>query len=421
MSVESESRRLDVVVAGHVDHGKSTVVGRLLADTGSLPQGKLDQVKDLCARGARPFEYSFLVDALKDEQRQGITIGAARLFFKTARRGYMITDAPGHVEFLKNMVSGAAHADAALLVIDAAEGVRENSKRHGYLLKMLGVRQLCVLINKMDSVGHGEAAFRALARDCESFLARLGVKADHFVPTSARDGGNIARRSEEMPWYEGPTVLEALEGFREKAPPSERAFRMPVQDIYKFTESGDVRRIVAGTVEAGSVAAGDELVFHPSGKTATVKTLEDYPPSDRGSRSEGEAAGLTLAEDIYVRRGEIAAKKGEPPPSVTSRARAGIFWMGVEPLLPGRDYALKLGTARVRARLESVVFVLDASTLEERRDRREVRRHEAAECVLSFDAPLAFDLPEHNAALGRFVLVDGCEISGGGLIREALP
>src|SRR5262245_50625313 len=173
-----EGASMRVVITGHVDHGKSTVIGRLLADTHSLPEGKLEQVKALCARTAKPFEYAFLLDALKDERAQGITIDSARVFFKTAARDYIIIDAPGHIEFLKNMITGAARADAALLVIDAHEGVQENSRRHGYMMAMLGVRHVAVLVNKMDLVGFDQAHFARIETEYRAFLDRVGVRPD---------------------------------------------------------------------------------------------------------------------------------------------------------------------------------------------------------------------------------------------------
>ena len=160
---------MNIVIVGHVDHGKSTIIGRLLADTGSLPEGKLEDVKEMCRRNSKPFEYAFLLDALKDEQAQGITIDSARCFFNTEKRNYIIIDAPGHIEFLKNMVTGAARAEAALLVIDAKEGVRENSKRHGYLLSMLGIKQITVLVNKMDLAGYSQDRFEEIEKSIESF------------------------------------------------------------------------------------------------------------------------------------------------------------------------------------------------------------------------------------------------------------
>src|SRR5512133_225349 len=252
---------MNIVIAGHVDHGKSTVMGRLLADTGSLPVGKLDQVRALCELNSKPFEYAFLLDALKDEMSKGITIDAARVFFKTAQRDYLILDAPGHIEFLKNMITGASRAEAALLVIDAEEGVRENSRRHGYMLALLGVRQLAVVVNKMDLVDYSEPVFSAIVENYTAFLREIGGEARFIVPASGRFGDNIAQAGERMPWYTGPTVLEALDRFEKEPQALDQPLRLPVQDVYKFTASGDKRRLVVGTVDSGIVEAGDELVF----------------------------------------------------------------------------------------------------------------------------------------------------------------
>jgi len=414
--------RLSIVIGGHVDHGKSTVVGRLLADSGALPEGKLEQVRAACERNAKPFEYAFLLDALKDEQAQGITIDAARVFFKTAKRDYVIVDAPGHVEFLKNLVTGAARAEAAFLVIDAKEGTQENSRRHGLLMSMLGLRQVAVVVNKMDLVGHAKPAFDAIVRDYDAFLRKLDLTPTGYIPVAARDGANVARRAADvMPWYDGPTVLQALEGFAPERPPVEKPFRMPVQDVYKFTKQGDDRRIVAGTVESGAIRPGDEVVFYPSGKKSRVKTIEAFNRPAPAEAAAGEATGFTLREQIYVGRGEIACLAGEPRPHVTTRLRVSLFWLGKSPLVPQKDYILKLGSARVPARVEEIQRVIDASTLSEIEGRSAVERHEAADCRIKLGRAIAFDTADAIAATGRFVLVDEHEIRGGGLVREALP
>ncbi len=272
----TELEQMSIVVIGHVDHGKSTVVGRLLADTKSLPEGKLEDVKAQCKRNSKPFEYAFLLDALKDEQDQGITIDSARCFFKSEKRQYIIIDAPGHIEFLKNMISGAARAEAAVLVIDAKEGVQENSRRHGYLLSMLGIRQVVVLVNKMDLVEYDQSVYDAIEAEYTEFLAKVGIQARYFIPVSAREGDNIASRSELSNWFSGPTVLESLDNFEKEPSPVDQPFRFPVQDIYKFTEEDDDRRIVAGRVETGVARVGDEVVFLPSGKTSTIATVEGF-------------------------------------------------------------------------------------------------------------------------------------------------
>ena len=256
------SRQMKLVIVGHVDHGKSTLVGRLLSDTGSLPEGKIDFIKDICDRQGKVFEFAFLLDALEEEQDQGITIDTSQIFFKTQKRHYVIIDAPGHKEFLKNMVTGAANAESALLLIDAYEGVQEQSRRHGYILKLLGLDQVAVVVNKMDLVDYDAEVFFKIKSEYTAFLESIGVQAADFIPVSAKLGTNIAKREDEMPWYKGPTVLEMLDRFEEKVPPNHLPFRMPVQDVYKFDE----RRIIAGRVESGRLKVGDHLTFSPSNK-----------------------------------------------------------------------------------------------------------------------------------------------------------
>jgi bifunctional enzyme CysN/CysC len=413
--------RLNLVVGGHVDHGKSTIIGRLLADTGALPEGKLDQVRAACQRTGKPFEWAFLLDALKDEQAQGITIEAARVFFRTARRQCILIDAPGHIEFLRNMITGAARADAALLVIDAKDGVQQNSLRHGYMMSLLGIRQLAVLVNKMDLVDFDRTVFDRIVEEYGRFLDRLGVTPAAFIPVSGREGSNLAGPEPRTPWYTGPTVLEQLDRFSPGVPEADKPFRMPVQDVYRFPQQGDERRIVAGTVEGGVLRAGDEVVFFPSGKRSRVRSLEAFnrPRPDRACA--GEATGFTLGEQIYVRRGEVATRALEPAPQVTTRLRASLFWLGRRPFIPGREYLLKLGTARVAVRVEQIHRVVDAVTLEasDRDDR--VDRHEVAECTLQLARAIAFDLPDAGVTTSRFVIVDDFEICGGGIVRAALP
>ncbi|NNG15080.1 MAG: adenylyl-sulfate kinase [Gemmatimonadales bacterium] len=412
--------RMPIVIAGHVDHGKSTIIGRLLADTGSLPQGKLEQVRASCERNARPFEYAFLLDALKDEQSQGITIDSARVFFKSDRRHYIIIDAPGHIEFLKNMVTGAARAEAGLLVIDAQEGVQENSRRHGYMMSMLGIRQIAVLVNKMDLVAFDRRVFDDIVTEYSAFLQQIDIRPTYFVPVSGREGDNIAHAGSRMPWYEGSSVLQALDAFQAPHLPVGGAFRMAVQGVYKFTQHGDDRRIVAGTVQSGTVNVGDEVVFYPSGKKSHVQSVEAFSRPSQHQAMAGQATGFTLSEQIFVSRGEVVALASEPHPKVTSLIRTNLFWLGKDPLVKNRDYTLKLGTARVHMRLDQVHRVIDASDLSAHADAQHLNRHDVADCTLKLKRAIAFDLAEDIAATSRFVVVDGYEIRGGGIIREAL-
>lgn len=410
---------LNIVTVGHVDHGKSTVIGRLLADAHGLPDGKLDAVRENCRRNSKPFEYAFLLDALKNEQAQGITIDTARCFFHSEKRPYIIIDAPGHIEFLKNMVTGASRAEAALMVIDAARGVEENTRRHGYFLSMLGIRQVSVLVNKMDLVGYSQTVFEDICAEFSKFLEKVDIHPASFIPVSGMEGDNIASRSGNMPWYEGLTMLQQMDEFIPVQERTRMSFRMPVQGVYKFTQNNDSRRIIAGTVEAGTVRAGDEIVFYPSGKRTTVKSLEVFNAPVPERFEAGNAAGFTMGEEIFIRRGEIACRRDEPAPQVGVRLKANVFWLGKEPLDRNRKYFFKCGTAKVEMTLESIERIVNASTLSAGQ-RQYCEKNEVCECILKLERPVAFDLAGTIDGTSRFVIVDGYEIAGGGIITQAL-
>ncbi|HVV49197.1 MAG TPA: GTP-binding protein, partial [Polyangia bacterium] len=420
MAEQPQRDTFNVVIVGHVDHGKSTVVGRLLADTGALPQGKLESVRRECERTGKPFEYAFLLDALSDEQDQGITIDTARCFFKSQKRDYIIIDAPGHIEFLKNMISGAARAEAAVLVIDAKEGVRENSRRHGYILSMLGIRQVVVCVNKMDLVKYDQAHFKKIEAEYRVFLEGIGaVSPRQFVPISAVAGVNLATRGKETAWYDGPTLLELLDTLPKAPPKIDQPLRMPLQAVYKFTEHGDDRRIFAGRIEAGKVAVGDKVVFSPSNKISTIKSIEGFNVAPRTAIEAGWSTGFSLTEEIYVTRGEVMSHVDKPP-QVSTRIRTNLIWLGKKPLVGGRDYKIKLGTAALPVQLAKINKVIDASELDHRLEKNEVGRHDVADVILELRQPVAFDLTADCEATGRFVIVDGYDVAGGGIITAAV-
>jgi len=412
---QTSREQLKIVIVGHVDHGKSTFVGRLFYDTGSLPDGKFEQLKRIAERRGVPFEWANLMDALQSERDQNITIDTAQIWFQTRKRQYVIIDAPGHKEFLKNMITGAASAEAALLLIDAHEGVQENSRRHGYLLNLLGIRQIAVLVNKMDLENYSESRFRQVEEEYRAWLRSIGVEARVFIPISARHGDNIASRSSNMPWWQGQTVIETLDAFQVSELPHNQPLRFAVQDVYRF----DHRRILAGRVEAGVVKVGDRMVFSPSNKVSTVKTIERWnaPPADRAVA--GESIGITLTEQIFVERGVVGALESRPPYELSS-FKARLFWLGREPFQKGKTYKLKLATQEVECGIESIEKVIDASTLHtvSRPGEPYVGRHEVAELTLHTRKQVAFDVYGEVAALGRFVIVDGFDVSGGGIVAQ---
>ena len=412
--------KMDIVFVGHVDHGKSTVIGRLLADTGTLPEGKFEQIQEACERNSKPFEYAYLIDALKDERAQNITIDSARVFFQSEKRHYIIIDAPGHIEFIKNMVTGASRAEAAVLVIDAHEGIQENSRRHGYLLWMLGIKQIVVLVNKMDLVDYQQDIFDSICTEYNKFLGEIGMRPLCYIPISGRLGDNVVRLSDKTPWYQGFTVLDALDSFEKAKPLIDKPFRFPIQDIYRFTLYGDDRRIVAGTVSSGTAQVGDELVFYPSGKSSRIKSIETFSAPAKDKAVSGDAVGFTLDTQIYIRRGQIAARADEAPPKVATHIRVSLFWLGKHPMLPKKQYILKLGTAKVKAQIETIHRIIDASDYSSSKDKNMIGHHDVAECTLVLSHPIAFNLSSTMTDISRFVIVDDYEIWGGGIVLEAI-
>jgi len=404
---------MKIVIVGHVDHGKSTFVGRLFYDTGSLPTGKYEQLVRIAERRGVPFEWANLMDSLQSERDQNITIDTAQIWFSSPRRQYVIIDAPGHKEFLKNMVTGAASADAALLLIDAHEGVQEQSRRHGYLLHLLGIRQVIVLVNKMDLLSYEAATFERIEAEYRDFLRLLGLAPKLFIPISARHGDNIAGHSPRMSWYKGLPVVAAIDAlFEVDELPTQKPLRFPVQDVYRF----DHRRILAGRVESGTVKVGDKLVFAPRNKSAIVKSIERWRVPGGDTASAGESVGLTLGEQIFVERGHVGSHEQEPP-ILATEFRANLFWLGRHNLEMGQKYKLKLATQEVECEVTAIHKIIDASTLAEAADKRNcVVKNDVAELTIRTKFPVAFDNHDRIPETGRFVIVDRREVSGGGII-----
>jgi len=403
---------LHIVIAGHVDHGKSTLIGRLFHDTGSLPEERYAEIRATCERQGREFEFAYLTDALEEERTQNVTIDTAQTFFRSRRRPYVIIDAPGHKEFLKNMITGAASADAAVLLVDGVEGVREQTRRHAYILSLLGVDQVVVAVNKMDLVGRAKERFHAVEAGITAFLHSVGISPSFVVPCSAREGENIATRSASMSWYSGPCLLEALDSFEPRAEPARLPFRFPVQDVYRW----DNRRVYAGRVESGTVRKGDAVSFSPSGKRTRIAGLEKYGESVV-SAGAGECIGLTLADELFVERGEVVCTGA--PAEAAVEIRASVFWLGSQPLRLDGQYVVKLATGEVEARVTAIEERIDSSTLEVvERYATKLESTEVANVVLVPRKPIAAETFEANPLLGRFVLVDGRFVAGGGIVRQ---
>jgi bifunctional enzyme CysN/CysC len=406
-----------IVFVGHVDHGKSTLIGRILEETGSLPDGKIEALRANCRAQGQRFEYAFLLDALAEEQQQNVTIDTTQIQFRSARRGYVIIDAPGHEEFLKNMITGAASAEAAVVVIAADEGAREQSRRHGQLLSLLGIRQIIVAVNKMDLADYSESAFRDIEKTYEEFLKTLGLKASAFVPISASAGVNVVSEGDPaIAWFKGPSLLQAIDKLEAAESAAQQPLRFPIQDVYRLEN----RRVLVGRIESGTLRVGDQLLFSPHHKTARVATIERWLASSSESAAAGESIGITLRDHIFIERGHIASHETDAPVE-SNRVHARVFWIGAEPLRVGARHRLKLATQNVECQVVALGPVIDVATLDAAAsERTEIRINEVGDVTLQTRAPLVLDNHERVPTMGRFILADGDSLVGGGVVSGAL-
>ena len=398
---------LPIVVVGHVDHGKSTLLGRLLYETDNLPDGKVEAIGAMKERRGTEFEWSFVLDAFKAERDQGITIDTTQIELRTQTRDYLLIDAPGHEEFLKNMITGAANATAALLLIDVAEGIREQTHRHTYLLNLLGVKEVVVVVNKMDLVGYTQRSFNAIEKEIASYLVELDIKCHEVIPASARGGENLVVRATSMPWYSGPTVLSSFDFFSSPRVLVEESLRLPVQDIYHF----DHRRIVVGKIESGCLKVGDEVGFSPTGKGACVTGLESWNSKRKVSAEAGESVALTLDRELFIERGQIIHGVGKGP-NVSHDIKVRLVWFARTPLILGSKLQVKFQTATHQVTVAQIKAVIDLNTLSLGKG-EVIEQNSVAEIVLHSRTPFTVDSIDKLEITARGVLFDNYNVVGG--------
>ncbi len=402
-------RTFPVVFTGHVDHGKSTLVARLLHDTGSFPDGRLAELEAAAQRRGVPLELSFLLDALQVERDQAVTIDATRIWFTGPTRRYAVIDAPGHREFVRHMVSGAADAAAAVVVVDAAEGIGEQTRLHALLLPLVGVTRAIVAINKMDAVAFSETRYTRLAAALRELFAAGGLELIAAVPTVARDGDNVVHASARMPWFSGPSLLGTLESLAERT--SDEPMRFPVHDVYRR----DSERIIVGTLSAGQVRAGMTLLFSPTRGQARIARMVRFPQSDRPAVA-GEATGFTLDAPIFVSPGDVASAVADPP-LVAEQIQATIFWLDRAPLGIGEHLRLRCGTRDVTAIVEQIDGVVDLATYADV-PATAIGRNDVARVVLRGLQPIVVDV--QSSDLAKFALYRGDAVAGGGIVRAVV-
>jgi bifunctional enzyme CysN/CysC len=388
-----------IVVAGHVDHGKSTLIGRLMLDLGLLHQSKIDEVTASSARRGTAPEWSYVLDSLQEERDQAITIDTTRLWFSHGERRYVIIDAPGHRQFLANMLSGAAEADAAILVVDAAAGIGEQTLRHAYLLAFLGIPHVVVALNKIDLLADPERRYAELAAELRAALHRTPPAA--IVPISASLGTNVVARAPSTPWYAGPTIAEALAAIRRIPAPVERAFRLDVQDVYRR----DGERIVVGTVASGAIEAGAEAVLLPAGVRVRAERLVRWPGGETRVAWAGESVGIVLDGDRFVGRGDTLAAWSVPPRSA-ERLAVEAFWLDAQPPAPGERLRLKRGTQAASVVVEGTPSVYDIDAARDGGELANVQ-HNIVRLAVRAGSPIVFDRREDDPHGARLVLLRG--------------
>lgn len=402
---------LSFVIVGHIDHGKSTLIGRLLYDTDSLAPDKIEEIKKASAGQGRQTEFAFLLDHLEEERKQGITIDTTQVFFKTKKRQCVIIDAPGHVEFVKNMITGASQAEAAVLIVDVAEGVKEQTKRHSYMLSLLGLKQVVVVFNKMDLVEFSQSRFEEVKKDVTQWLDSINIKPSIYIPISAIKGDNVASKSENIAWYTGPTFLESLDTLENKLPPEDKSLLLPIQDVYKI----DAKRINVGRVEAGVIKAGDEIKILPSEEATTVKSIEKFQ-QDTNKAVASESIGITTADSVFLERGNIVCLPGREP-RLTDTVSANIFWMSKKPLSADQKLSIRCATQETSCKIEAVKKRINSSSLEViAQNSQTVENLEVAEVTIKTKKPVAVKNFNDVQELGRFVIVRDENICAGGII-----
>jgi bifunctional enzyme CysN/CysC len=397
----AETDLLRFTTAGSVDDGKSTLIGRLLHDTKSIFEDQLEQIEGASRRlGEAGVNLALLTDGLRAEREQKITIDVAYRYFATPRRKFIIADTPGHVQYTRNMVTGASTADLAVVLVDARKGVLTQSRRHAFITSLLGIPHMIVAVNKMDLVGFDEDVYDRIKADFQDFSAKLTVKDISYVPISALLGDNVASRSENMPWYKGGPLLHKLENATVGARRNQIDFRFPVQYVVRPDQSF---RGFAGTVASGSVGPGEEVVVLPSGVGTRIRSVETFDGPIPEARS-GDAVVLTTEDEVDISRGDMIVRRKNLP-EVSDRFEAYLCWMSEEPMEPGRPYLLIHSTRQLQAFVDKVEYRVDVDTLH-RDVVSSLALNEIGRVEISTSRPLFFDSYRVNIATGSFVLVD---------------
>ena len=410
---------LRFITCGSVDDGKSTLIGRLLYDSKMIFEDQLAALesdsKKVGTQGGA-IDFALLVDGLAAEREQGITIDVAYRFFSTETRKFIVADTPGHEQYTRNMVTGASTADAAVILIDARRGVLTQTRRHSYLVSLLGIRKIVLAVNKMDLVGWDQSIFDAIVEEYRTFAGWIGLSDFTAIPMSALNGDNITERSDAAPWYDGPPLMRWLETVEVEDDLQSRSFRMPVQWVNR--PNLDFRGF-SGQIAAGVVRPGDRVKVLPSARESRVARIVTLP-GDLDEAVAGQSVTITLTDEVDVSRGDVLVSADDPAP-VANQFEATIVWMDDEPMLPGRPYLMKIGAQTVAASITEPKHRVNVNTLERIAAKR-LELNEIGVCNLSLDRAIPFEAYETSRDLGGFILIDRLSnrTVGAGMIHFAL-
>jgi len=397
---------LKVVVTGEVDAGKSTLVGRFLYELGSLSKGVIEEIEETCQRLGSGFEFAYLLDSFEEERKGQLTIDTTQIFCKTRRgRGFIFIDVPGHKELLKNMISGSSYADIAVLVIDVKKSVEEQTRRHAFILKLLGIKQVIVVLNKIDSVNFEEDIFKKVKENVVGFLKKVGIEPKYFIPTSAKEGENLCRQSKKMPWYHGVSLIEALNArFTKKI---DGDFRFPIQDIYRLNGG----KVAVGEIISGKVKKGEKVKVLPINKECSVTAIKVFH-ENKSTAKAPQSIGLTLDNMDILKRGQVICKPELP--KIQTKILTKIFC--VQPLNTKEVLSFKCATQNTSVRIEQINGVWDTVNLEPKSKGESLEKADFAEAVIATDNPVVVEKYNALNTLGRFVLENNQEIYAVGVI-----
>ncbi|MBU3071544.1 sulfate adenylyltransferase subunit CysN [Aestuariicella sp. G3-2] len=394
---------LRFLTCGSVDDGKSTLIGRLLHDSKMIFEDHLSAIKNDSKRfntTDEEFDLALLVDGLQSEREQGITIDVAYRYFSTDKRKFIIADTPGHEQYTRNMATGASNCDLAIVMVDARHGIMTQTKRHSFIVSLLGIKHVVVAINKMDLVDYSEARYNEIVEEYKAFAKQLNIPDIQFAPISALRGDNVVNPSEHMPWFDGQPLMNVLENIEIAKDRNLKNFRLPVQ--YVIRPNLDFRGF-AGTIASGTIRPGDEVVSLPSGKSSKVKTISTFD-GDQPEAQVSQAITLTLEDEIDVSRGDMLVKAGDLP-HVSKGVKAHVIWMAEESLRLHKQYAVKFVSKKALGNVVAIEHKIDVNTME-KSAADSLELNEIALCDISFDMPVIFDKYQDNRITGAFIIID---------------